>query len=832
MVTAFRWLLRIVTGLVVLALLGLGLAYWILSRSLPDYDEDFTLAGIAQPVEIVRNNNNVPHIFARTEADAFFALGFVHAQDRLWQMTMLRRTAQGRLSELYGIRTVKIDELLRRLDIYTLAKESVAAQDDQTKAALEAYSAGVNAWIEQVNAGARGRGAPEFFFFSKEIAAWSPADSIAIMKLMALQLSSHLESEVQRAQLSLILPPERLSDLLADDPNPAVAALPQYSDLMPGPFPAPAKERMAWLDDPLSPFHSAAFAGASNAWAAMPNRSAAGGSLLANDPHLGLTAPSIWYLARLQLPSGGVIGGTIPGMPVILLGRSDKLGWGLTSSYLDDQDVVIEKVNPDNPEEYITPEGPKPFLTRRTIITVKDDAPVTITQRWSESGPILPGSHYDLQSVTPAGHVAALEWTALSGKDTSMTAAIRLMTSGSVAEAIEAGRLFIAPSQNLMLADENGIALQMIGAMPARDPAHRTKGRMPAPGWEGANRWTGMLPYEDNPRFVNPPGGLLGNTNNKLVDRDFPLHVSFDWGDSQRIQRWLALMKTREVHTRESFIEAQLDTVDPTARNLLPLIGADLWFTGEAAPEGTPERLRQRALKLMAEWNGEMNEHLPEPLIAAEWLRVLQDRLIRDEIGPLADQFTHVEPLFIDRVYRNEGGASVWCDVIQSAAVETCPEMARIALDEALLTLSERYGPNIESWRWGDAHQATHDHPVLGEVPVLRYFVNIRQSTSGGDTTLMRGRTKGTGPNPFLNVHAGAYRGVYDFADPDSSVFVISTGQSGHPLSRFYDDLSELWRRGEYIPMSLDPDLARAAAVGDMVLTPAAPPAPDAPAAP
>ncbi len=821
MVTAFRWLLRIFTGLIVLGLAGTALAYWILSRSLPDYDEDFTLDGLTAPVEILRNNNNVPHIFAGTEADAFYALGFVHAQDRLWQMTMFRRTAQGRLSEIFGQRTVKIDELLRRLDLYTLAKSSVEAQDDRTKAALAAYAAGVNAWIGQVNAGARGRGAPEFFFFSNEIAAWSPADSVAIMKLMALQLSAHLEDEVQRAQLSLILSPERLADLLADDPNPAVAELPQYGSLMPGPFAPPARQKMAYVDDPLSPFHSAPFAGASNAWAAMPGRSAAGGSLLANDPHLGLTAPSIWYLARLQLPTGGVIGGTIPGMPVVLVGRSEKLGWGLTSSYLDDQDVVIERVNPDNPEEYLTPDGPKPFETRRTIITIKDAAPVTITQRWSESGPILPGTHYDLQSVTPAGHVAALSWTALSGADTSMTAAIRLMTSGSVAEAIEAGRLFVAPSQNLMLADENGIALQLIGAMPARDPAHRTRGRMPAPGWEGANRWTGMLPYEDNPRFVNPVGGLLGNTNNKLVDRPFPAHVSFDWGDTQRIQRWLALMKTREVHTRESFIEAQLDTVSPTARSLLPLIGADLWFTGTPAPEGSPERLRQRALALLAEWNGEMNEHLPEPLIAEAWMRQVQDRLMRDEVGPLADAFSHVEPLFIDRVYRNEGGASVWCDVIQSAAVETCTDIARVALDAALLDLSERYGPNIESWRWGDAHQAAHDHPVLGDVPVLRYFVNIRQSTSGGDTTLMRGRTRGDGPAPWTNVHAGAYRGVYDFADPDSSVFIISTGQSGHPLSRFYDDLSELWRRGEYIPMSLDPELARAAAVGDMILTPA-----------
>lgn len=820
MVVAFRWLLRLFTGLIVLGVVVLLLAYWILSRSLPDYNEDFTLSGVTQPVEIVRNNNNVPHIFAKTEGDAFYALGFVHAQDRLWQMTMLRRTAQGRLSELFGTRTVKIDELMRRLDLYTLAKTSVEVQDDRTKAALAAYSSGVNAWIEQVNTGARGRGAPEFFFFSNEIAAWSPADSIAIQKLMALQLSGQLDTEVQRAQLSLILPPDRLRDLLADDQNPAVAALPDYAGLMPGPMPAANPRKMAYLGTPLSPFQSAAFAGASNAWAAMPKRSAAGGSLLANDPHLQLTAPSFWYLARLQLPTGGVIGGTIPGMPVVLVGRSDKLGWGLTSSYLDDQDVVIEKVNPSNPEEYLTPEGPKPFTTRRTIITVKDAPPVTITQRWSESGPILPGSHYDLQSVTPASHVAALEWTALSDKDTSMTAALRLMTATTVDEAIEAGRLFVAPSQNLMLADQNGIALQLVGAMPARDPSHRTQGRMPAPGWEGKNRWTGVLPYEDNPRFVNPGSGLLGNTNNKIIDRPFPLHVSFNWGDTQRIQRWLALMKTREVHTRESFIEAQLDTVDPTARNLLPLIGADLWFTGDAAPDGTPERQRQTALKLMAEWNGEMNEHLPEPLIAEEWLRVLQDRLLRDEIGPMADKFTHVEPLFVERVFTNEGGASVWCDVIQSAAVETCTDISRMALDEALLNLSEKYGPNIESWRWGDAHQAAHDHPVLGDVTVLRYFVNIRQSTSGGDTTLMRGRTKGDGPEPFLNVHAGAYRGVYDFADPDSSVFIISTGQSGHPLSRFYDDQSELWRRGEYIPMSLDPALARAAAVGDAWLKP------------
>ena len=818
MLTAFHWLIRIVSGLVALGVIAALLAYYILSRSLVDYDEDFTVAGISAPVEIVRNNDNVPHIFGKSDRDVFFALGFAHAQDRLWQMTMLRRTAQGRLSEIFGPSTVKVDELMRRYDLYGLALQSVTAQDPETLAALQAYSDGVNAWIGEVNKGARGRGAPEFFLFSPEISAWAPADSIAILKLMALQLSSAVQTEVLRARVSLLLSPERLADILPDDPSQGVAALPDYASLVPGVV--PSSKPVQFAEGAFSPVAEPAMAGASNSWAASPSRSAAGGSLLANDPHLGLTAPSIWYLARLQLSSGDVIGGTIPGVPLVLVGRSEKLGWGLTTAYVDDQDVVIEALNPANPEEYQTPDGWATFESRQSIIKVKDAEPVTLTLRWSRNGPVLPGGHYDLGSITPSGHVAAISWTALSGADTSLSGAMALMRAGTVDQAIEAGRKVIAPAQNVMLADGTGIALQLMGALPARDPGNPSQGRMPALGADARVGFKGVLPYAENPSFRNPTSGLLGNTNNKTVDRPFPNHVSFDWGDTQRIQRWLTLMKAREVHTRESFIEAQLDTVNPTARSLLPLIGADLWFTGEAAPEGTPERLRQRALILLAEWNGEMNEHLPEPLIAQAWLRAVQKRLIQDELGAMSETFTQISPVFIERVYRNVGGASVWCDVIQSAAVESCTDIARIALDDALLELTEKYGPNLESWRWGDAHQAVNDHPVLGDVPFLKYFVNIRQSTSGGDDTLMRGVTRGTGPEPYQNVHSAGYRGVYDFADPDSSVFIIATGQSGNPLSRHYDDLGELWRRGEYIPMSLDPELARAAATGVMVLTP------------
>ncbi|MEL6799246.1 MAG: penicillin acylase family protein [Pseudomonadota bacterium] len=818
MATLFRWLLRLFTGAFILGAGAVFLLYWFATRSIPDYQATLEVDGLTAPVEIVRDNANVPHIFGDSDRDVYFGLGLAHAQDRLWQMMMLRRTAQGRLSEMFGPRTFAIDDLLRRLDLYPLAVQSVRVQSPYAQEALAAYAAGVNAWLAEINAGARGRGAPEYWIFPPQIAPWQPADSVAIAKIMALQLSGQIDSEVLRARVSLLMDDDRVRDILPDAPGSGVAALPEFASLFPT---APRYAAVTRDYDPLSPVKPRGLSGASNAWAAAPTRSAAGGTLMANDPHLGFSAPGTWYLARLQLETGGVIGGTIPGLPLVVLGRSERLGWALTYTHADDQDVFIERLNPNNPEEVLTPNGYRLLTTRRSIIRVDGEEPRTVTLRWSDNGPILPGSQYGLAAITPPGHVASVSWTALSGADTSVTAAFDLMRAGSVDEAIEVAERFIAPAQNLTLVDRETIALKTIGALPRRAARHQTQGRMPSPGWQSENRWQGRLSYAANPEFRAPEGGILGNTNNKLADKPFPFHVTHDWGDTQRVQRWQRLMQNREVHTRESFIEAQLDTVSFTARALLPLVGAELWFVGEPAAEGTQERLRQDALDLLANWNGEMNEHLPEPLIYAAWLRALQARLIQDELGgPLASEFTHVEPLFIERVFRDTDGAGIWCDVIRTSERETCPQIARLALDDALLWITERYGRNLDSLRWGDAHEARHDHQVLGDTPLLNWIVNIRQSTSGGDNTLNRGLTSGREPDPFTNRHGAGYRGVYDFADPDSSVFVTATGQSGHPLSRHYDDLGELWRRGEYIPMSLDPGLARAAAVGITQLLP------------
>ncbi|MEM9010718.1 MAG: penicillin acylase family protein [Pseudomonadota bacterium] len=821
MTTLFRWLLRGFLAASVLAGLALLLAYYLATGSIPDYDDERTVAGLDGPVEIVRDAYAVPHIFGESDHDVFFGLGYAHAQDRLWQMTMLRRTAQGRLSELFGTATLSIDELLRALDLYTLSTRMVANQTPETVAALQAYADGVNAWIRIVEQDARGRGAPEFFLFSNAIAPWTPADSIAVTRVMALQLTSHARFETRRAELSLVLPPERLADVLPDNPNDPVIDLPDYASLFPDGtrFPEPeAGERQAlWL----SPDRPAGLGGASNAWAAMGARSASGAPLLATDPHLGLTAPAIWMLARLEFPDGGAIGATIPGLPGIIIGRNDDFGWGITTAYLDDQDLYIEQLDPEDSGRYRTPDGFAPFETRDILIEVAGQAAVQRTLRWSRNGPVIPPEHFGVGEVTPEGHVATLAWPALDVEDRAVEGLIRVMRARSVAEGRQILSLVRAPAQNAIMADRSTVALQMFGAMPRRQPGHTSQGRIPAPGWLAVNDWQGYFDYGENPSVIAPESGIVANTNNRLSDAPFPNHVSFVWGDSQRMARLQRLLNEREFHTLASFREAQTDTVSPTARNLLPLIARDLWWEGQPPAEDSQGRLRQAALALLAGWNGEMTEHGPEPLIYAAWTRALQTRLIADELGSRASILSRMEPVFIERAFRNIDGAGIWCDVDKTEAEETCREMAERALDDALDELTDSFGSRMETWRWGEAHVALHQHEVLGQVPLLALFTDIVQETSGGDHTLMRGQTAGRGDRPYANIHGAGFRGLYDFDDPDASQYIISTGQSGHFLSRHYDDLSVLWRRGEYIPMSLDPDQARGGAVGITRLRPA-----------
>ena len=817
----FRWTFRLTVLLLSLSVLAFSLAYYLAAQSLPRYDKDIQFQELNSNLEIIRDTYNVPHIFGQNDEDVFFGLGYSQAQDRLWQMATLRRRAQGRLSEVFGLKTFQSDQFYRRLDLYTLAQSSFENFSDPAKSILQSYARGVNARIREVNEQSLGRGAPEMFLFDAPFAIWTPVDSIAILKMLGVEWSEQITREILYARLLLALEDDkRALDLMPEVPGTGtLVPFDVHHSKAFSPDSHPYQTAVSGLNlDHLPPL---GLAGASNAFAAAPSRAASGGALLANDPHGALSAPALWYLTRLELETGGVIGATIPGLPLILSGRSTALGWAITSSYIDDQDLILETVDPNQPEYYVSNNGPQKFVSRPSIIQIRNEQPVTIILRWSENGPILSPKEHGIFEVTPENHVVALAATALRGDDLSLEAFLNLMKSKSVSKAQSALDAFQSPSLTLTLVDDENIALFATGLRPERNPAHQTLGKYPSLGENKNNRWSGFLPEETSPRIVNPADGIIVTSNNKLTDEAFPNHGAFAWGDSQRIQRLSRLLGERKVHTNESFKETQLDNISYTARSLLPLVAADLFFTEESGALGTQAQNRRLAMTLLADWNGDMDEYRPEPLIYAAWMRALQERLIRDEIGQLADAFTHVEPLFIERVFRNIEGAGKWCDIAQSSVIESCSDIASVALDDALIYLKQNFGATLSALRWGDAHKAIHEHSSLGHIPLLKYFVNIEQPTSGGDHTIQRGRTKGTGANPFLNIHAAGYRGVYDFSDPDSSIFVIATGQSGHPLSRHYDDLGQLWRRGEYWRMTLDKDLTKSGAIGITRMSPA-----------
>ncbi len=819
--TLFRTLLWLMAGLSLVMVLGVGLGWYLVSRSLPDYAASHTMTGPDAVIEVVRDANAVPHIYATTDHDAYFALGVVHAQDRLWQMELARRGAQGRLSELFGPATLELDKRLRRFDLYTLARQSVAVQSPETLAALNAYADGVNAWIGTINDKALGRGAPEFFIFDEGLSPWTPADSLAVLKVMALRLTGAAASETRRASLLRQIPPERLDDIFPSYPDTGILALPTFAEAYPAlPFGAPL---MQTADaHPLTQmfFPDADFAGASNAWAVDGSRTATGAPLLANDPHLWLSAPSIWMLVHVEFPDTGTIGGSIAGVPAVFAGRNRDLAWGLTTVGVDDQDIYIEKLNPDNPAEYLTPSGWEPFVTRSERISVKDGTSEQIELKWSRHGPILDPETYEVGAVTPEGHVAALAWTALSGEDRSIEALIGLMRADSIENALRAGRHVIAPGQNVTVADMSGVGIFSTGQPPQRRPGNRTQGRIPSLGWIAENDWEGLGDPDATPRAIRPRSGIVANANNRITNAAFPDHISFDWDAPYRIRRIEQKLNDREFHTADSFMELQNDTVSEMARSVLPLIARDMWWTRDEAVGDQRGDRREAALARLGEWNGEMTEHGPEPLIFTAWMRALTRRIAGDELGPLVTEVEGLRPLFVERVFYDVNGAGIWCDVNKTERRETCAEIAKIALDDALDELVTAYGTDLDAWRWGEAHVARHVATPLGLQWPFDLLVNIEQETSGGDYTLQRAKTAGTGPEPYRNVHAAGYRAVYDFADLDRSVFIIATGQSGHLLSRNYEDLSRKWRIGEYIPMSMRRDDIEAGAIGVMKITP------------
>jgi penicillin amidase len=778
-----RVLRGLVIGLVVLVVLVLGGLIW-LRGSLPQEEGRITVAGLAAPVTIRRDEDGIPTIKAQSETDAAFALGFAHAQDRLFQMEMMRRIGAGRLSEIAGARTVALDRRMRTLGLYRLAEASLGALDPDMRAALDAYSAGVNAFL----ATRSGALPPELVLMRDTPEPWRPADSLVWGRLMALILSGNWQAEALRARLAARLDPALLETLWPAGSAADHAGLPGAPPLH------------AWNDagdDPLASLFGTA--GASNSWVVDGEHSASGKPLLANDPHLGLQMPIQWYLARLDIADRSIAGATAPGVPMVVIGHNQLVAWTFTTTQGDTQDLFIERLAPGDPARYETPDGPQPFTVRHEVIKVSGGEDVAFDVRGTRHGVVVSDLDDPALKAPSPDEVLALAWPAFEEDDRTAQALYRLGHADTAADVLAALHDFHSPQQNVLFADISGtIGFVAAGRVPVRKSL-AAGSQMPAPGWSGDYDWTGYLPFEELPQLLSPPSGLIATANNDIRPPDYRPFITERWEQPYRIERIEERLGEIDKHTVLSMASMQMDTMSLAARHLLPALLPLLPRNGsERVPLGDAART------LLEGWDDRMDRDAVEPLIYEAWIGRLAPRIFADELGDLYEEVWFWDAETLHRVLRDQPeGPADWCDDRTTPdRIEDCAFQVRQAFADALAALRQAYGDDLRQWRWGRAHRAVFANPVLGRIPLIGKLADSSIDTDGDNHTINRSSPlMGKDGATFPAIHGAGLRAIFDFADLDDSRFIIATGQSGNLFSPHYADMVRRWRDGSYVTL-------------------------------
>jgi penicillin amidase len=789
--------LRALSALILLIVLAAAAGYVWLRQSLPQVDGTLDLAGLKAPVEIVRDRHGVPHIYAGSVADAYFALGFVHAQDRLWQMEMNRRIGSGRLSEALGAATLDADKFLRTLGVRRAAAATLKALNAQTRSQLQAYADGVNAYLAQRS----GPLPPEFLLTGVEPEPWHSADSVAWIKMMAWDLGANWRSELLRLRLAKKLSAAQIGEFLPPYPGDAPLAVADYAAL----YRQLDAGKLAALALP-----GLTEDGASNNWVLAGGRTASGRPLLANDPHLGLAAPAVWYFAHLSAPGFEVMGATLPGVPAVVLGRNRHLAWGYTNTGPDVQDLYVERLDGDG--RVLAPQGWQKLATRDEVIRVKGQADVALRVRASRHGPLISDVFKPAAGALPQNYALAFAWTALREDDLSMQAASGFATAADGDAFLAAARDFHSPQQSMVYADTAGnIGFIAPGRVPVRKPTNDLKGLAPAPGWDAKYDWDGFIAFADLPQSRNPAAGAIVTANHKIVPDDYPHYITSEWTLPYRAQRIHQLLDATPRHTRESIARIQADTVSLQVRQILPLLRRT----------GAANAAAQQVLQQLGRWDADMAVASAEPLIVSAWLRELGRLIYADELGDLFNGAWAHRADFMYHVLADSGGQGHWCDDVNTPAQEACAELLPKALDLALADLTRRYGDDRSKWHWGKAHFALSEHRPFGRQPQLAKLFDISVPSPGDTYTVDVGRnTLSNESAPYASRHAASLRAIYDLADPDRSMYIHSTGQSGNLLSPLYRNFAERWSRAEYIPMSMKRSDALNGSIGTLRLQP------------
>jgi penicillin amidase len=788
-----KWLRRVAITVLLLVLL-LAAAFWIYAkRVLPQTDGTLSIAGPRAEVRIERDANGIPSIKASSIEDAQFGLGFVHAQDRLWQLEVHRRTGSGRLAEAFGEPALETDKFLRALGVKRYAAAQWANASPEAKAAISAYTAGINAYL-QTALQAR---PPEFIVLGLQPEPWTPQDSMAWAIMMAWDLGGNWSTELLRMRLALKLPVERVSELLPPYPGdkPLIAA--DYAALF----------RQLRVDGRLgqqalnfAPESGVEGVGSNN-WVVHGSHTESGRPLLANDPHLKLTAPALWYFVRMEAPGLKVAGASLPGLPGVVLGQNENVAWGFTNTGPDVQDLYIERIKPEDASQYQTPDGWARFETFDEVIKVRGGADVKMTSRATRHGPVISDGGRATEGLTgPAdkpAYALAMRWTALDANVGTIDAGAGFNTAKSVAEFIAVSAKYTAPMQNMVVADREGhIGVVSAGRIPLRKAESDLKGQVPSPGWDARYDWAGTLEAAQTPREVDPPRGWIGTANQRIHGADYPHYLTNEWASPYRMQRIEELLVAKPKHSMASLRDMHADVKSLATQRLMPYL----------MKAQSNHALAGAALQQMAGFDGTMAADKAAPLIFWAWVRHLTRAVFADEMGDALYERSLSGRSFRDALEgvleRNDAW---WCDNKATSAVETCAQLVDLAFGAALEELQAAQGADVASWQWGRAHQARSEHRPFSRVKPLARWFELRSPVGGDTYTLNVSRVllrpdSSTG-ELYLDEHGPSLRALYDLGDLSQSRFMHSSGQSGIALSPLYRNFVGAWTKVDYVPL-------------------------------
>lgn len=818
------WFIRTLQALGVLAVAGAVVSSLYVRNTFAVMDGLLHAPGAIAPIHMERDASDVTHIKAESVQDAWFALGYVHAQERGWQLEFNRRVIHGKLSEVLGVAALETDKLMRTLGIARAAQFQWDGLPPDGRIALQRYADGVNAF----NTSSGQSLPPEFHLLRIKPGTWTPQDSVGWSIMMALDLGGNWGLEFARLTAARQLPTDRLWQLLApygkEQPVARSDLSKFYADL--GVFkPAGPTEPLDainvgavraipastegifdaqysvasqdWSNDFINNLGAVEGKGSNN-WVVAGSNTRSGKPLLANDPHLGLSAPAIWYFASMQAPGLKVVGATFPGLPFVVLGRTDKVAWGVTNTGPDVQDLYLEQLHPSDPALYRVPdENGQPtwarFKNRRQIIKVKGQADVVFNARSTRHGPVITDAQKTHQELLNTGkYVLALRWAALDSDNQTIMAGVRSNSAHSVAELKTALETWHSPMQNFVMADvEGNIAFKAAGRVPMRHVDNDIMGLAPAPGWEPRYDWNGWIAAADTPQDDGAKG-WIATANQKITPSGYPYFLGQDFALPHRFDRIEALLAATPQHDAASMRQMHADQLSTATQRLLPVL--------QKAKSSHP--LGAAALAQLKDFDAVMRPDAAAPLIFAAWADEMARGMVEPKLGAAAFKALYGKRHFRFTVEEALLGPDPWW-----CAPKTCEEQVDAALDRALHRLQASYGPDVTQWQWGRAHVARSEHRPFSMVAPLNAFYEVQTPTGGDGYTVNVGQYwLNDKTTPYANRHAASMRTVFDLSNLENSQFIYQTGQSGLVFSNRYRDMAQAWADVSYRPLQLSPN--------------------------